>query len=51
MDPSTHLEAGQTSELRRLRPQPRVWEPAGRPLRAGIGDGDCARAVYEMTVQ
>jgi SAM-dependent methyltransferase len=40
-----YLLAGQASELERLRLQSLVWEPSGRRLLAGIGEGRGARAM------
>jgi SAM-dependent methyltransferase len=40
-----YLLAGQASELERLQLQSRVWEPSGRGLLDGIGDGGGGRAL------
>jgi hypothetical protein len=45
MTSPTYLLAGQASELERLQLQSRVWEPSGRRLLEGIGDGRGSRAV------
>jgi ubiquinone/menaquinone biosynthesis C-methylase UbiE len=42
---TAYLLAGQASELERLQLQSRVWEPSGRRLLEGIGDGPGARAL------
>ena len=45
MSPDEYLLADQPSELERLQLQARVWEPSGRRLLTGIGDGSGLRAL------
>ena len=42
---SEYLLGGRLSELERLQLQARVWEPAGRSLLAGLGEGDGRSAL------
>jgi len=41
----SYLMAGRAAEVERLRPQSRVWEPAGRRLLATIGGGAGLRVL------